>query len=274
VSVRGLNQNTMEKIQTLAEQELVKYDEIAQQIKQQLPNVDDYVINGVWDENGYEAAKRAYRDTRKLANAIDNRRKEIKAPILEAGRAVDARAKELYEICKPVEDELSRRIASVDMEREAIKRAKRKQREADLLGAGYEYSVGAYRIGDQVVVAEAIDEASNDEWQGIIERGKAAAERVREEREKQRKEREELEELRREKAKLELEIAAAKEPVVSAPEPEPEPKPQPQPQPQPEPQIDPYASGFDACRTLCIEIVKVTSSRRDIIAEIENLQAK
>lgn len=247
----------------LVKSELAKYDEVSEMVKNQLPDVNNYIINGVWDENGYEAAKRAHREVRKIVNAIDNRRKEIKAPILDAGRAVDARAKELIDICKPVENELMRRISSVDMEREAIKQANRKKREAELIEAGYEYSLGAYRVGDQVVAPVAIDEAEDDEWKGIIDRGIKASERVRAEQEQRKKELEELEELR--KLKAEMEKSAAQNNI--------------------EPTVDinntlaagskkdPYQAGFDACKTLCVEIVKSNSSRRVILSEIENLSA-
>ena len=258
--------------------ELAKFDHLAVTILDKLPCLDDYIINGVWDDAGLEAAKAAHRRVRALVNDIERQRKEIKEPILAAGKAVDERAKELVNLTENVDHELKRRIADIEMQREAIKQEKRHNRTAELTQAGYEFTAGAYRIGDQVIVASAIDDATDDEWIGIIERGKAAAERVKLERaaheaelERIKLEREQLEMERRELDKLRKSMASQH---TEDAEPE---------------SIDEiedatdnisnnisadYVSGFNACRTLAMQIVIKCSKRSEIIAMLDELNAE
>lgn len=272
---------------------LAQYAPLQQQITSSLPNLDDYIINGCWDDSGYDAAKRALRDAKRVATAIDTKRKELKAVALEYGRAVDGKAKELTMLCEPTIGTLNTRIASVDMEREKIKQAKRHERQQQLAEAGYEYAFSAYRVGDQIVHAGAIDDCTAEEWQGIIDRGVEASQRVRQElqaREDERREleaqRKELEAQRREldaqRAELDkvvfTEQAATRTPQAATGTP-------PTPQaadfwgqeashdiaPATKP-AEPYTAGFDACRSLCIAIVSKGGKRSEIIAAIESLQ--
>jgi hypothetical protein len=260
---------------TVITQALAEYKPIEAEIQKSLPNTDDYLINGVFDDDGYKAAKSALRQAKSVVSSIETKRKELKAIALEYGRAVDGKAKELAEVCQPTINTLSERIAAVDMEKERLRNEQRDKRTKELIAAGYEYVHGAYRIGDQVVHTSAIDSASDEDWAGIIERGKEAAERVRLETERLAKERAALE---AERAALEAERAAlAKERLESAPQPEPAAPTAPAASIPAEfissatPSKE-YIDGFNACRTLCIEIVKRSTQRRQIISDITDLE--
>ena len=275
---------------TLLKTELAKFDHIAAEIKSNLPKVDDYVINGVWDDNGIDAAKAAHRRVRGLVNDIERTRKAIKEPIIAAGKAVDERARELVALTEPTDHELKRRIADIEMQREAIKQAKRHERTQQLTAAGFTFSEGAYRVGDQVVVASAIDDATDEEWTGIIQRGEAAAERVRQERAAMEAERErirlereqleaekrELEKLRRSMASVNTEDAAPEvfdEPAEQAAEHAPEVTAQVMPE-HSHLVTDEYRAGFDACRTLAISIVKKCAKKSEMIQMLDELEAE
>ena len=278
---------------TLLKTELAKFDQVAAEIKTNLPNLDDYVINGVWDDQGLDSAKAAHRRVRSLVNDIERTRKAIKEPIVVAGRAVDDRAKELVKLTEPTDMELKRRIADIEMQREAIKQQKRHERTQQLTGAGFTFFEGAYRVGDQVVVASAIDDATDDEWSGIIERGKAAAERVRKEREAMeaereriRLEREAMEAEKRELEKLRCSMASVNtedaEPAVFEDEEQVTGQQHGQVTVQVTDQVmpehihlvtDEYRAGFDACRTLAMEIVKKCAKKSEMIAMLDELEA-
>lgn len=258
---------------------LAEYKPIERQISDALPNTENYIINGVWDENGYKAAKSALRDAKKVAREIESKRKELKAIALEYGRAVDNEAKRLIELCNPTISTLERRIANVEMEREKIKHEKRHKRHQELISAGFEFSVGAYRIGSEVVYPTAIDDANEDDWKGILDRGKEAKIKVDQQRAKEQAERQALAEARR---KIEAKLAQlqkmrreavdaqrADEPTAAQSTSTPPTYTEPSVEVSAEPTREPYAAGFDACRTLSIEAVRTIKNRADIIKAIE-----
>jgi hypothetical protein len=276
-------QSTQDAINSALEQ----YKPLEAQVASALPKVNDYPINGVWDDSGYAAAKKALRQAKAVANEIDKKRKELKAVALEYGRAVDGEAKRLTELCTPTITTLEQRIASVDMEKERLRNEKRQRRAAELVDAGYEFSAGAYRVGNEIIHTAAIDDATDGDWDGILARGRVEREKVEAEKQRQEQERIELERERQrlaeERAAMERERAelaalrAANDVAKAEPTPIPAPAPEPEPEPPvaPEPtaaSTEPYVAGFDACRSLCIEIISRESSRGAMISLINQLQ--
>jgi len=274
----------MQSTQDAINNALDQYKPLEAQVASALPNVAEYPINGVWDDSGYTAAKKALRQAKAVATDIDKKRKELKAVALEYGRAVDAEAKRLTELCAPTITTLEQRIAGVDMEKERLRNEKRQRRAAELVESGYEFSAGAYRVGNEIIHTAAIDDATDGDWIGILARGRAEREKVDAEKQRQEQDRIELERerqrLAKERAEMERERAelaalraindvAKAEPVHV---PTPAPVPPSAPTAVPAPPAEPYCVGFDACRSLCIEIISRESSRSAMIALITQLQ--
>jgi DNA repair exonuclease SbcCD ATPase subunit len=260
---------------------LEAYKPLEAEIKTALPSLDEVVINGTWDDNGYKAAKSSLRAAKSVRSTIDKKRKELKAIALEYGRAVDAKGNELMALCDPTINEIERRIAAVDIERERIKNEQRDRRSKELNEVGYAFSMGAYRLGAEIVHPSAMDDATEEDWRGILERGRKEADRLRAEAEVARAEadrlRAEAEKLRAERAELERmqrELEAARNPAPTPAEPTEPTEPTPAAirfTPQPPAASPEYIAGFNACRSLCIEIVNKYSKRSEMINGINDL---
>lgn len=252
------------------------YKPVEAQIRQALPNLDDYVINGLFDDEGYKAAKSALRQSKSAKSAIEAKRKELKAIALEYGRAVDSEAKRLVEIVEPTITTLEQRIAAIDIEKERLRNEQRDRRTKEMTAIGYEFSMGAYRIGTDVIHPSALDSASDEDWAMLMQRGRTAAEQELQRREEDERRRQELAELRAERERIEAERAELER--LRNPQPEPEPQPEivevkfnPEFVPLYEPSAE-YVSGFNAMRSLALAIVQRSSKRSEMIDELNNVQ--
>jgi hypothetical protein len=252
------------------------YKPVEAQIRQALPNVDDYLINGLFDDEGYKAAKSALRQSKSAKSAIEAKRKELKAIALEYGRAVDSEAKRLIEIVEPTVTALEQRIAAIDIEKERLRNEQRDRRTKEMTEIGYEFSMGAYRIGAEVIHPSALDSASDEDWAMLMQRGRAAAEQERQRREEDERRRQELAELREMQARIEAERAELER--MRNPQPEPEQQPEPAevkftpefvPEHTPSPE---YIAGFNAMRSLAIVIVQRAAKRNEMIHELNEVQ--
>lgn len=254
-------------------QALAQYDEVEAQLRSSLPNTSEYVINGIWDDDGYKAAKSALRTTKQLRSSIEAKRKELKAIALEYGRAVDGKAKELTEIVNEPIGDLESKIAAIDNEKERLRNERRNERTKELTAAGYEFSAGAYRVGAEIVHPTAIDDADDDDWQRILERGAKAKAEQEERQRKEAEERERLLKVEQENARLRRELEQAQRMAAQEPEPQPKPAPAPEPEPAPQPKrSESYEAGFSAAQTLAIEIVGRAKTRKDMLDEISVLK--
>lgn len=253
-------------------QALAQYDEVEAQLRSSLPNTDEYVINGIWDEDGYKAAKSALTTTKRLRSSIESKRKELKAIALEYGRAVDGKAKELTEIVNEPIGDLAAKIAAIDNEKERLRNERRNARTKEVTAAGYEFSAGAYRIGAELLHPAAIDDADDDDWQRILERGAKAKAEAEERKRKEAEERERLLKVEQENARLRRELEQAQR-RAAQPQPQPDPSPQPETEPAPQPKrSESYEAGFSAAQTLAIEIVSRVKTRKDMLDEISVLK--
>lgn len=260
---------------TVITQALAEYKPLEANISNALPKVDEIVINGTWDENGYKSAKAALRQAKSVRKSIDEKRKQLKAVALEYSRAVDSEGNRLMALCDPTITEIEQRIAAIDVERERIKNEQRTRRAAELTEAGFTFSLGAYRIGAEIVHPSAIDDADESDWALILQRGHNEAERVKAEAERIAKERAELqrqqEELNREREKLARERAEAERAAAPVSEPKPTPVERVFFTPQNKPSAE-YIAGYNACRSLCIAIVGKYGKRSEMVDAINNLE--
>lgn len=265
----------MEQNQYL-DQQLSKYDEVVGDLNARLADFKDITL-GLFDDEGYNAAKKDVREIKSIKKAIEDKRKELKQIYLDGGRAVDARAKELQEIVDPVLNKRIEAIDNVDREKERQRKALVMARTKELTDVGFDFSVGAYRLGVKIIHANAIESANDAEWNDIIEQGKIEKARLDEEISAKKAEDDRLAKENAElKAKL-AELENVAKPIESTPPPATQQKAYDvayvaeKPDVMPKPQL--YKSGFDACRTLAIAIVENTKSKKEIIEQLKSLEA-
>jgi len=271
--------------------QLEKFEDVTIGLEKRLEDFTDITIP-IFDDDAMKAAKADVRELRKYKKAIDDKRKELKDPYLNGGRAIDAKAKQWAALIEPVEKARIEAIDKVTREMDAIRRKKAQERTRELTGAGFEFSAGAYRIGTKVVHGQAIDESSDDEWKAIIAGGKEEKERLAKEAEAKRIEDERL---AKENAELKAKLAkleAKEDPFKETSEPKAEAAPTNTGAPTRVDYIPPktsdrtemfgdtplekptlYKNGFDAARTLAIAIVQKTSSKKEIINALNELKA-
>lgn len=157
-----------------------KYDVTEAALKKIEALPDKIVIDGPTDEEGYQRAEEAYEKVRSVRIDIEKTRKKLKRPFLDAGRRVDSVAKQLSGRVEPVEDQLEKKIEKADREREALKRAKKRENVEKLLEAGFKYddNTNLYILANCRLEGEQIaeaDEAQLNEW---IETAQAEQERI------------------------------------------------------------------------------------------------
>lgn len=145
-------------------------------------------IGGIDDRKGYKVVDEARRHVKSLRCAVENRRKEMKAPAVEWGRRVDAKAKEITAALQPIEDHLVAEQKQVDDEKARIE-AERQTAVAAMVKARVEE---LEKYGYHVLPETARD-MTEEQYQGDLATAKAAweMEQAQKERERQAKEAEE-----------------------------------------------------------------------------------
>lgn len=93
----------------------------------------DLTIAGLQDKGGYEQVHKARMVVKGYRVDIEKTRKELKAEVLERGRAIDSRAKELTALISPVEAHLEAEEKAYTEAHEAIKREAEEKRQAALV---------------------------------------------------------------------------------------------------------------------------------------------
>jgi len=263
--------------------ELAKFDPITKEVNDFLKDFTSVEIAGVFDDEGYKAAKSDVKLMKQYIKRIEDQRVEGKALFLEGGRAVDAKSKEVKAIIDPVLLRRIDQIVAIDDEKEKQRKAKALLRHTRLTDAGYEYSNGAYRVGIKIMHPSAIETASEEEFNAQVIAGSEESARLKSEDEAKKVEDDRL---AKENAALRARLAEVEkvevfEPAVSStgaptradfnPAVRSAETPTFGDTPLPKPQL--YKNGFDACRTLAIEVVKNTTSKKEIIQELLNLIA-
>lgn len=93
------------------------------------------VIHDVTTTKGMQACREARAEIRTCRTSLEAKRKEIKAPVLERCRLIDAEAKRITDALIAIEDPLDEQIKAEEVAAEARREAKRKadmEREAEL----------------------------------------------------------------------------------------------------------------------------------------------
>lgn len=267
---------------TFLETQLSKFDEVAANLDEQLKDYKGITI-ALYDDEAYKTAKKDFREVKSISKAIEDKRKELKQLYLDGGRAVDGRAKELQAVVEPVANEIADAIDAIDREKARLMKLKVDTRQQELTGVGYDFSAGAYRLGAKVIHASVFETATDDEWKQIITDGQAEKIRVDEEAAAKKTEDERL---AKENAELKAKLAALEakpstavvappvdnySPTIASDRTEPYNVAFIADTPTEKPTL--YKHGFDACRTLAIEIIREHSKKTEMINELNKLEA-
>ena len=117
------------------------------------------VIDGVKDKTGYESVRLGIGKVRGYRVKIEERRKELKAPALEYGKAVDAEAKRITSELSEIEDGLSDKKKVIDDEKERVKLEEQERldaiRQAEILRQKEEAEAKAKEEAEARAAAEA-----------------------------------------------------------------------------------------------------------------------
>lgn len=173
---------------------------------------DNINIAGPEDKANYKTATAALSKVKKYRTGIEAKRKELKEPFLEAGKAIDAEAKRLTALIAPIEEALGKKIKVID---DAAHQAEMKRREnlaEQMRVAGFEMQSSVWVIGRVIISPQTLWDATPEQLEQIIARGLDERQRLESEAEEQRKKDEEIAAL---KAKIEEGKKAAG--VVEAP---------------------------------------------------------
>ena len=155
---------------------LVKFDDIKSKAVTAASAIELTKPVGIFDEKGIKKAKQNYTAVKKVSNDIESIRVEVKAPALEFGRAVDARAKELQAAITPQLAAAKKIVDDVERERQAYMLKRRNEREKSLTDAGAVFAGGAYRCGTLVYTAEVLEIDDDAAFTAVVDA--VAAEKV------------------------------------------------------------------------------------------------
>ena len=214
---------------TNANQDLAQYSVTDARIAELREQYLDLTIEGLDDKHGIEVVTAAHQEMKALRLDIEDQRAALKAPHLEAGRAIDRRAKEIQAAIEPIESHLKGerdRIAEAKAKIKAEKAARRREildkrmaklaevRSATLPGDVEPLTVEQFAelleaetAANGVRLAE--EKAEADRIAAEKAKAEAEAKAAREKEEAERKaERERLEAQRRVQAEKEAELAA------------------------------------------------------------------
>jgi len=131
-------------------------------------------IAGVEDKANYKTATQALSKVKKFRTGIEAKRKELKEPFLEAGKAIDAEAKRLTALLAPIEESLSSKIKVIDTENARIEAERRAWVDEQMRVAGYTKAHGVFTAGKLILSAEMVYAAKEDELERHIKAGLAS----------------------------------------------------------------------------------------------------
>lgn len=152
-------------------------------------------INGVDDKEGYEQVKKAIRLITSKINAVDDKRKELKADSLEYGRRVDGKAKEITEMLMPIKDHLVAQKETIDTEKENLAKKAEEERLAKikhrhgillecgmgLVGAEYIWQSKLYANIEMALVAVNLETMNDASFNHFVQEVKEAVTKEQEE---------------------------------------------------------------------------------------------
>lgn len=188
-------------------------------------------LTTVEDKDAYNKVRGDLATLRDTRVAIEKRRKDLKQPYLEAGRTIDAVAKEIIEKLAPAEDSLKDQVAWFDDEVDRRKKAMIESRISQLEATGFEKSVNldddseTWIVGDVSVAGSSLGRLGDERFERILRKGAKAKAAILAEQERLRREEEERKRQEEREAKLAAEQAPEPSEEVATPEPvQPKPK--------------------------------------------------
>jgi hypothetical protein len=241
---------------------LVKFDDIKSKAVAAVSAIDLTKPVGIFDEKGIKKAKQNHAAVKKVSNDIEAIRVEVKAPALEFGRAVDARAKELQAAIAPQLAAAKKIIDDVERERQAYMLKRRNEREKSLTDAGATFAAGAYRCGTLVYTAEILDIDDDAAFAAVVDA--VAAEKVKVDADLAA-----FQALQQQRAKEVVQQPTAQATSAASP-------PRgfdffaPSEEYKSPAALDEYRRGADAMREIAIAAIQKYSKRSEMIAEIKN----
>ena len=163
---------------------------------------DNINIAGLDDKTNYKTASTALSKVKKFRTGIEAKRKQLKEPFLEAGKAIDAEAKRLTALLTPIETALAAKIKVIDDAAHQAEMQRRQHLHEQMFIAGYKMEANVFIVGRKIVAPQTVWDATDEQLTQIIQDGLAEVARL----EAEAKEREEMQ-----RKLAELEAAKQKE---------------------------------------------------------------
>lgn len=171
-------------------------------------------LTGPEDEN-LEGMAEIYRKSVKTRTAVEATRVNVKAPFLNAGKAIDNRAKALTALVTPLESHAKTQLDKVERIKAERKQAFLQARIRTMQEAGFLYDGMFYTAGSVMVDPARVADIADAEFVGLVEQGRAEAAEIKKRQEEARLELERLEKL---KAELPAEVVQAQKPPQTQPQ--------------------------------------------------------
>jgi hypothetical protein len=187
-------------------------------------------IADINDLQGYNAVKSAASKVKKIRTSIESKRKELKAPAIRFGKALDSEADRITSELKPLEDDLNKKKKDYEDAVEAAKRAEFQRRVNLLTEKGYQLINGFYVCGPVQIHSEELSKITDVQIDVYVKHGEdelqrqeaerirkqAEAEALKAEREALEATRAEFERVRLENEKMKAELEAQRQALNQA----------------------------------------------------------
>lgn len=155
-----------------AKAELVKVSVTDQALAELRTQYQGLTIMGTGDKDGYKAVQQGLSHVKKIRTSVEARRKELKAPALEFGRAIDEEAKRITAALTPLEWHLRSQKEAIDEAIEAERRAVELFRIKALQENGYNVIGSFFVLGPFSIPTDGIAAMDEEQFQIHLERGK------------------------------------------------------------------------------------------------------
>jgi len=184
-------------------------------IKEYEKEFGDLKLHGPTDITMYETIKEAHlKFVRPLRTDLEAKRKELKQPAIDYGKAIDEEAKRLTALITPLEEKLVAQRKVYEDEEKRLEEAKEqarlqkiRDRNTAILGLKPQVTLAGYTIGNQTLAGQDVEHMTDSDFSVKYELMKDERDRLEAENLAQRTAQEaqnkELEELRRMKADME-----------------------------------------------------------------------
>lgn len=194
-----------------------KIDEAITNLQEQYGSL---TVQGLNDRVAYIAAADGAKLVKKLRLNIDKKREELNAFPLKFQRAVNAEAKRITELLKPIEAHLKTQVDRFEKAEEEAKKAEQALRHQNLIENGWQFNGQFYVCGPLTMTPQTVMDLNDERFEKALDHGmkeleRQAAENKRREEEAKRQA-EEAERLRKEQEALQAEKAQMRRELIEA----------------------------------------------------------